>query len=112
MADIEIRVLVNLYAAGFSSVHPHPPPDYPSSHPDRWWLHEAEAKAKDGAKDMALEWHKALEGGCSNLVNSDNRPNQIELWSGYEARNSVMYIPEGEGSFPEDKPSKPREIVS
>lgn len=76
-----------------------------------WWLHEAEAKAKDGAKDMALEWHKALEGGCSNLVNSDNRPNQIELWSGYEARNSVMYIPEGEGSFPEDKPSKPREII-
>jgi len=76
-----------------------------------WWLHEAEAKAKEGAKDLALEWHKALEGGCSNLVNSDNRPNQIELWSGYEARNKLMYIPEGEGSFPEDKPSKPREII-
>ena len=84
---------------------------FPSS-AARWWLHEAEAKAKEGAKDQALEWRKAIEGGCSNLVNSDNRPNQIELWSGYEARNAVMYIPEGEGSFAEDKPSKPREIVS
>ena len=78
----------------------------------RWWLHEAEAKAKEGAKDQELEWRKAIEGGCSNLVNSDNRPNQIELWSGYEARNAVMYIPEGQGSVAEDKPSKPREIVS
>lgn len=76
-----------------------------------WWLHEAEEKAKDGSKDLELEWRKALEGGCSNLVNSDNRPNQIELWSGYQARNAVMYIPEGEGSVAEDKPSKPREIV-
>jgi len=76
-----------------------------------WWLHEAEEKAKESSKDLALEWRKALEGGCSNLVNSDNRPNQIELWSGYEARNKVMYIPEGEGSVAEDKPSKPREII-
>jgi len=76
-----------------------------------WWLHEAEEKAKESSKDLALEWRKALEGGCSNLVNSDNRPNQIELWSGYQARNAVMYIPEGEGSVAEDKPSKPREIV-
>ena len=80
-------------------------------HVFRWWLHEAEEKAKESSKDLALEWRKALEGGCSNLVNSDNRPNQIELWSGYEARNKVMYIPEGEGSVAEDKPSKPREIV-
>ena len=78
---------------------------------DRWWLHEAEEKAKESSKDLALEWHKALEGGCSNLVNSDNRPNQIELWSGYEARNKLMYIPDGEGSVAEDKPSKPREVV-
>ena len=74
-------------------------------------MHEAEEKAKESATDLALEWRKALEGGCSNLVNSDNRPNQIELWSGYQARNAVMYIPDGEGSVEEDKPSKPREIV-
>jgi len=77
-----------------------------------WWLHEAEAKAASSSSDIALEWRKALEGGCSNLVNNDNRPNQIEMWPGYKARNDVMYVPEGVGEISESpRPSKPREIV-